>query len=259
MHNLANSLLTTHILDISEIEANRMVMESIPFTMRGEVFNGLKTLAMKANEKFLSLAYQVDSSVPDYVIIDLGNCVLPALKGRSISITAGHSRSFDVLLAEDNNVSQKVVVKILEKYNHGVTVVSNGLEAVEAIKKCRYDVILMDIGMPVMGGFEATGKIREYENENGLPRTPIIAIGAPAMLGDREKYIQAQMDEYLAKPLKQNQMIQTILKCATLGGSFSDKSRTSRGGAGSSEPHQCLSSNAETIQSKLQNIFVRKS
>jgi osomolarity two-component system sensor histidine kinase NIK1 len=131
----------------------------------------------------------------------------------------------------------------LEKCHHGVTVVSNGLAALEAIKKRRYDVILMDVQMPVMGGFEATGRIREYEKQHGLSRTPIIALTAHAMLGDREKCIQAQMDEYLAKPLKQNQMMQTILKCATLGGSFADKNKGSRG-SNSGESHQHLLSNA---------------
>jgi len=77
----------------------------------------------------------------------------------------------------------------------------------------------MDVQMPVMGGFEATAKIREWEKEQRLPRTPIVALTAHAMLGDREKCIQAQMDEYLSKPLKQNSLIQVILKqCATLGG-----------------------------------------
>lgn len=72
VHNLANSLLTIidDILDISKIEANRMVIESIPFTVRGTVFNALKTLAVKANEKFLNLTYQVDNTVPDYVVGD---------------------------------------------------------------------------------------------------------------------------------------------------------------------------------------------
>jgi len=68
------------------------------------------------------------------------------------------------------------------------------------------------------GGFEATAKIREWEKEQSLSRTPIVALTAHAMLGDREKCIQAQMDEYLSKPLKQNSLIQVILKCATLGG-----------------------------------------
>lgn len=75
------------------------------------------------------------------------------------------------------------------------------------------------------GGFEATGKIREYERGLGAHRTPIIALTAHAMMGDREKCIQAQMDEYLSKPLQQNHLIQTILKCATLGGPLLEKNR----------------------------------
>ncbi|KAI7540058.1 hypothetical protein KC331_g9385, partial [Hortaea werneckii] len=93
----------------------------------------------------------------------------------------------------------------------------------EAIKKKRFDIVLMDVQMPVMGGFEATAKIREFERDNGFRRSPIIALTAHAMLGDREKCIQAQMDEYLSKPLKPNQLIQTILKCGTLGGALLDR------------------------------------
>ena len=80
----------------------------------------------------------------------------------------------------------------------------------------------------LQGGFEATAKIREYEHNLGTTRTPIIALTAHAMLGDREKCIQAQMDEYLSKPLKQNHLIQTILKCATLGGQLLEKGREPR-------------------------------
>ncbi len=160
--------------------------------------------------------------------IDLGNGMIPALEGRQTLSISDHSKSFNILLAEDNEVNQRLAVKILEKYNHGVTVANNGLEALEAVKRRRYDVILMDVQMPVMGGFEATAKIREYEREEGLVRSPIIALTAHAMLGDREKCIQAQMDEYLTKPLKQNQMMQTILKCATLGGKLLERGKETR-------------------------------
>jgi osomolarity two-component system sensor histidine kinase NIK1 len=89
-------------------------------------------------------------------------------------------------------------------------------------------LVFLDVLTLSQGGFEATAKIREYERSLGTQRTPIIALTAHAMLGDREKCIQAQMDEYLSKPLKQNHLIQTILKCATLGGALLEKGRDVR-------------------------------
>jgi len=170
----------------------------------------------------ISLKTVLDLGIASYMttpcqLIDLGNCMIPALEGRSTPVIKDYKKSFNILLAEDNEVNQKVAIKILEKYNHVVTVVGNGLEAVNAIKADRFDVVLMDVQMPVMGGFEATREIRQYEKEQGLPRTPIIALTAHAMLGDREKCIQAQMDEYLSKPLKQNLLMQTILRVASDG------------------------------------------
>ena len=96
----------------------------------------------------------------------------------------------------------------------------------------------MDIGRLTIaqGGFEATAKIREYERSLGTQRTPIIALTAHAMLGDRERCIQAQMDEYLSKPLKQNHLLQTILKCATLGGALLDQGRDGRASANEESP-----------------------
>lgn len=160
--------------------------------------------------------------------IDLGNALIPALEGRAAPATADPSIKFDILLAEDNLVNQRLAVKILQKHHHTVTVANNGLEALNFIKTKRYDVVLMDVQMPVMGGFEATQNIRSYEADNALTRTPIIALTAHAMLGDREKCIQAQMDEYLSKPLKPTALIQTIIKCATLGGALLERNQDSR-------------------------------
>ncbi|KIV96015.1 hypothetical protein, variant [Exophiala mesophila] len=170
----------------------------------------------------ISLKTVLDLGIASYMttpcqLIDLGNCMIPALEGRSTPIIKDYKKSFNILLAEDNEVNQKVAIKILEKYNHVVTVVGNGLEAFNAVKANRFDVVLMDVQMPVMGGFEATREIRQYEAEMRLSRTPIIALTAHAMLGDREKCIQAQMDEYLSKPLKQNLLMQTILRVASDG------------------------------------------
>lgn len=84
-------------------------------------------------------------------------------------------------------VNQKVASKYLETACHKVEIAENGTYAVDAVKKKCYDVILMDVSMPMMGGIEATSLIRKYEEENGLERVPIIALTAHAMLGDREK------------------------------------------------------------------------
>jgi osomolarity two-component system sensor histidine kinase NIK1 len=189
----------------------------------------------------VSLKSALDLGITSYMTtpcltIDLGNGMIPALENRAAPSLADNTKSFDILLAEDNIVNQRLAVKILEKYHHVVTVVGNGQEALDAIKEKRYDVILMDVQMPIMGGFEATAKIREYERSLGTQRTPIIALTAHAMLGDRERCIQAQMDEYLSKPLKQNHLVQTILKCATLGGALLEKGRDVRTSAKDESP-----------------------
>lgn len=182
-------------------------------------------LVMVTPDIYVSFHSALEDGISSYMTtpclaIDLGNAIIPALEGRAAPVVSDHSKSFNILLAEDNAVNQRLAVRILEKYHHRVTVANNGAEAFELIRKRRFDVILMDVQMPIMGGFEATAKIRDWERENRLPRTPVVALTAHAMVGDREKCIQAQMDEYISKPLKPNQLIQTILKCATLGGAL---------------------------------------
>ena len=92
----------------------------------------------------------------------LGQCDYTSVESRSIS-ELRRVGEVQILLAEDNLVNQKLAVRILEKQGHLVEVVENGLEAYEAIKRNKYDVVLMDVQMPVMGGFEATEKIRQWE------------------------------------------------------------------------------------------------
>lgn len=207
-----------------------------------------------------SLKTALDMGITSYMttpcrLIDLGNCMIPALEGRSTPIIKDYKKSFNILLAEDNEVNQKVAIRILEKYNHLVTVVGNGLEAFNAVKAKRFDVVLMDVQMPIMGGFEATREIRQYEKEQGMPRTPIIALTAHAMLGDREKCIQAQMDEYLSKPLKQNLLMQTILKVASDGvtAMFNKHARTKSDANGLPGPNVSNSKTTPANPSKLQN------
>ena len=117
--------------------------------------------------------------------------------------------SYRVLIAEDNIVNQKVAYFMLEKQGHLVTGVRDGKEAVEAMDTGIFDVILMDVQMPNMNGFEATAAIREKE-KNSDRHTPIIAMTAHAMKGDREMCIEAGMDDYVPKPLKADELLTKI-------------------------------------------------
>jgi len=114
-----------------------------------------------------------------------------------------------ILLAEDNIVNQRLVLRILEKIGYSITVAENGLKAVQAFEREDFDLILMDVQMPEMGGFEATGKIREFEAARGK-RTPIIAMTAHAIQGYREKCLEAGMDGYISKPIRIEVVKKTI-------------------------------------------------
>ncbi|MDW8106050.1 MAG: ATP-binding protein [Armatimonadota bacterium] len=117
-----------------------------------------------------------------------------------------------VLVAEDNPVNQKVIRKLLERWNIVVQIAPNGREAVEQFQSATYDVVLMDCQMPEMDGYEATRRIRAYEQHRGLPRTPIIALTANALEGDRERCLQSGMDDYLTKPVEPHLLVHKLVE-----------------------------------------------
>jgi len=112
-----------------------------------------------------------------------------------------------ILLAEDNPANQMVMRSIFEQINLKIDIVANGLEAVDAVKRRSYDIILMDISMPLMDGMEATSAIRSLDNGQQLP---IIALTAHALAGDREHFLGCGMDDYLTKPIDKTAMLHCI-------------------------------------------------
>lgn len=118
-----------------------------------------------------------------------------------------------ILLAEDNVVNQRVALGILAREGHAVEVAVNGAAALRALERQTFDLVLMDVQMPEMDGLEAAAAIREKESA-GRPRTPIIAMTAHAMAGDRERCLAAGMDDYIAKPIRPRELLSLIAKYA---------------------------------------------
>jgi CheY-like chemotaxis protein len=111
-----------------------------------------------------------------------------------------------VLLAEDTPINQTLQTILLNRMGYEVSIANNGLEAVEAFQSGAFDLVLMDIQMPEMGGIEATRLIREHESAHQARSTPIIAVTANALKGDRESYLAAGMNGYVSKPISQESL-----------------------------------------------------
>ncbi len=128
----------------------------------------------------------------------------------SIPETSRSTVQRHILLVEDNVDNQFLVERILKKAGYWVVIAENGIAAVNAARQARYDLILMDIQMPEMDGFEATRAIRSWEREHSVGRAPIIAMTAHAVAGYREQCLEQGMDDYLSKPLKKDLLLQTV-------------------------------------------------
>ena len=118
----------------------------------------------------------------------------------------------DILIVEDNIINQKLIKRILEEHGITVDVANNGLEAFEKRKTNNYDLIFMDIQMPVMDGIETTHEILDYEKEEQLQHIPIVALTANALKGDRERFLSEGMDEYITKPIETTELLYILNK-----------------------------------------------
>jgi CheY-like chemotaxis protein len=132
----------------------------------------------------------------------------PLLTRYSLASETG-PRNLRILLAEDNAINQKIARALLEKRGHSVALAINGRQALEQWEQHSFDVILMDVQMPEMDGFEATGLIRQQEQISGQ-RIPIIALTAHALKGDEERCLSAGMDSYVTKPIQAKQLFLAI-------------------------------------------------
>ncbi len=126
---------------------------------------------------------------------------------RSKRMSNSHQARLNVLVAEDNLLNQRFALRLLEKAGHAVTLAANGLEALEALRHNDFDLILMDVEMPVMDGLRATQAIRDEENEG--VRIPIVAVTAT---GDAQACLRAGMDDWLPKPLSISRLNQSLEK-----------------------------------------------
>jgi PAS domain S-box-containing protein len=149
------------------------------------------------------------SDLFDAICLALGRMPVKPTRPAPAPRGAAAAKSLRILLAEDNVVNQRVAVGLLKKRGHHVAVVSTGLEALAALETDRFDLVLMDVQMPEMGGLEATAAVRAREQGTGR-RTRIVAMTAHAMAGDRERCAAAGMDGYLPKPLVPTDLFELV-------------------------------------------------
>ncbi len=215
-------LSEVQISDFSVVLIDCDCYGDLPLTFMGKVkeMQKTKTITIISPTNIENLSEFRENSLVDGIItkpVRISNMIYNLKKAFNLIeekpesiVVKDEKKSLSVLLAEDNKLNQKVAVRMLNKAGHSVSIAKNGQEALDKFKKDLFDVVLMDGHMPVLDGIEATQRIRSFENREKRERTPIIALTANAMVGDREQFLFAGMDSYLAKPVKTKQLLEAI-------------------------------------------------
>ena len=168
-----------------------------------------------------------------------------------------NQRSLRILLAEDNVVNQKVVTSMLQKRGHQVVVDEDGKKAVTAFEGGVFDLVLMDIQMPEMDGFEATAAIREAQKSNGT-HTPVVAMTANAMQGNRERCLEAGMDGYIPKPVKARELLRGVEEAVESSGQTPINDLANQSAHGAFDKSYALSrvEGDEELLSEIASLFL---
>ncbi|KAJ7692771.1 hypothetical protein B0H17DRAFT_533990 [Mycena rosella] len=235
-------LVPVVVHDVSEVadkekcpHIDTIIVDSLPVTESMREYEHLRyiPIALLAPElPRLNMKWCLENGISAHnttpiTALDLSSVLLSALENNTVNpASAATDVTYDILLAEDNLVNQKLALKILEKYGHSIELAENGSLALQAftdraLQNKPFDVILMDVSMPLMGGMEATQRIRAYEAQYGLSPTPIIALTAHAMIGDRERCLQAGMDDHITKPLRRVDLLNAISRLTQEAGGTS--------------------------------------
>ena len=209
--------VTVLILDLDNHRANAETVEQVRQSMGPETKVIILASPLRPNERLhvssadsdVSLLKPVKHSALRAALAKLlSNSAAPAPVPRTVTVS-GECRKLRVLLAEDNKINQTLAKRLLEKRGHSVRVVDDGQAAVNEISQSHYDVVFMDVQMPVMDGFEATSAIRAAEREG--THVPIVAMTAHALQGDRERCLEQGMDYYISKPVRTEQLDRLLL------------------------------------------------
>lgn len=195
-------------------EASHSMIDLLDLAISQQIVHrngGELSVNIEAETAVIKFTYSLNSSSPR-TIVQSDNSDVVEIEDSKIVYTTDNAvdlSNANVLLVEDNLINQKIVILSLKKVVKGIEVANNGKEALDKFGTSKYDIILMDIQMPVMNGYVTTKKIREIETSINT-HTPIIAITANALLGDREECIASGMDDYISKPFQIEVLIQKM-------------------------------------------------
>jgi len=179
-------------------------------------------LETKKEQEIKSIKDKIDTCLYKPINFTRTTKALEILKKEPTKKQQSHNKAIKfnnkkALVAEDNLINQKLIKTILDRFGMEVTVANNGKEALNLRKKSDYDIIFMDIQMPIMGGVQATKKIFDFELSENKKHIPIIALTANAQKGDKEKYIKEGMDDYISKPMQIEELKNILIRYINTG------------------------------------------